>query len=73
MSAPRPEQPRADWGIRDAVPSWAPYLQEFDTHAWPLFERHGYSKDAALLAWHLNQITAQLERLGYPPDEEPWR
>lgn len=39
------------------------FLAEFDRDVWPIYERHGYTKDAALLAWQLNNIQNTLIRV----------
>lgn len=39
------------------------FLREFDEKVWPLFQRRGYSKDAALMVWSMRQVQADLENL----------
>ena len=35
---------------------WRQYLDDFHTEVWPIFQRYGYSRDAALLAWMMNRL-----------------
>lgn len=44
----------------DVLDSWREVLDEFDTVVWPLFASRGYTKDTALLVWHLNPIKNRL-------------
>jgi hypothetical protein len=39
------------------------FLREFDEKVWPLFQRRGYSKDAALMVWSMRQLQGDLENL----------
>lgn len=43
------------------VDGWDRALERFDRYWWPLFEKRGYSKDAAFLYWTLHKIEASLD------------
>lgn len=38
----------------DVVESWDVWLKRFESHMYPVFARHGYSRDAALVAFLTN-------------------
>lgn len=38
----------------DAEISHIQFLAEFEEEVWPIYERHGYTKDTALLSYQLN-------------------
>lgn len=58
------------------------YLAEFEEKVWPIYQRWGYTKDTAMLAWMLMRVTDRqddmIELLKECPcqddaaDEEPW-
>lgn len=43
--------------------SWINSLSDFDEKVWPLFEKHGYTKDAAHLMWFLNRVVNKLDEV----------
>jgi len=47
----------------EVLDSWREVLDEFETVVWPLFKQRGYSKDTALLVWHLNPIKNYLAEM----------
>ena len=74
MSGPgRPEagaESESEFGFVEALPGWERWLSKWELEVWPMFERHGFSKGAALIAWHLNQLKNTLDG---PPEDEEWR
>lgn len=63
-----------DFEIRLSLPSWREWLDEFERDALPEFAGRGYSRDAALLAWHLNETLNLLRRAAADPDgDAPWK
>jgi hypothetical protein len=60
----------------DGAPdSWAEFLAEFETVLLPVFTKMGYSRDAALIAFHCNMVANKVSRLLHddPDDDAPWR
>lgn len=49
--------------------AWIVYLTEFDEKIWPIFKRHGYTKDAALLMWRMQAIYDAVDEMAHPPTE----
>jgi len=47
----------------EVLDSWRDVLDEFETTVWPLFEKRGYSKDTALIVWHLNPLKNYLQEM----------
>jgi hypothetical protein len=39
------------------------FLREFDATGWPVFQRHGYTKDTAVLYWRLSQALGELAEI----------
>jgi hypothetical protein len=37
------------------------YLSEFNEKVWPIYQRYGFSRDAALLSWNLDKMRERLE------------
>lgn len=42
---------------------WRNHNAEFDEKVWPIFQRHGYSKDAALTCWLIGKIHDRLDHI----------
>jgi hypothetical protein len=47
--------------------SWIQWLNEFDQKVWPMFKRHGYTKDAAVIMWRLQSIYDKVDEIVTPP------
>lgn len=45
-----------DYKLRETVASWEEWLNEFEHDVLPLFLKRGYSCDAALAVYTLNQV-----------------
>ena len=48
--------------------SWETYLGDFEKRVWPIFQKYGYSRDAALTCWMANRLYNALD----PDDGEDW-
>lgn len=64
--------------LDEAVPSWDGWLEEFDQHLLPIFLKRGYTRDSAMIAFHLNclinKATAVYEYLTNTSDDgEDWK
>jgi hypothetical protein len=51
--------------------SWDRWLQDFKRDMLPVFEAHGFSADAALIAFQINTVTNAIQTEA--DDDEPWR
>jgi hypothetical protein len=51
--------------------SWDGWLADFKRDMVPVFLRHGFSADAALIAFQINSVTNSIQHEA--DDDEPWR
>lgn len=47
----------------DAPDQWREYLVEWEDRIWPVFQSMGFTKDAALVAYWLNVVSTDVERM----------
>lgn len=63
----------------ETVPSWREYLKAFEAGIMPIFEKHGISRDAAIIAFGINgienaiKIEADAIRKSLADDGDEWK
>lgn len=80
MKSPAVERFGPNVAIEDSVPDpWREHLVEFESKVWPVFQAAGYSKDTALIVWHVNLAKNEIRDVWYAlveqedDDAGPWQ
>lgn len=55
-------QDRVNWSEANEV-FWTGFLKQFDEEIWPMYKKHGYSKDTALMHFSTNEVSSRLSHL----------
>jgi hypothetical protein len=62
----------SEYDLDESVPSWDKWLVEFEADVMPMFLKHGYTRDTALLAYQLNAMYNRLPEKD-DDDDEDWK
>jgi hypothetical protein len=56
---------------KETLESWDKWLDEWMKDIYPTFQKHGLSKDTAIIIYRLNMVGNEVAQLG-EPEKEDW-